>query len=102
MIKKVSGGFIGYLILPAVAVALPKIAMTVKLLRNSLITEMHQDYIRTAYSRGKNSATRVLLCHAFRNGILPVITFLGMAIADMIANSMIVEAVFGIPGIGRT
>ena len=99
--KESIGGFIGYLILPAVAVALPKIAMTVKLLRNSLITEMHQDYIRTAYSRG-NSATRVLLCHAFRNGILPVITFLGMAIADMIANSMIVEAVFGIPGIGRS
>ncbi|MCI8291929.1 MAG: ABC transporter permease [Hespellia sp.] len=93
-------GFVGYLILPAIAIALPKAAMTIKLLRNSLITEMHQDYVRTAYSRG-NSSTRVLLCHVFRNGILPVITFLGMAIADMIANSMIVEQVFSIPGIGR-
>lgn len=94
-------GFISYLILPAVAVALPKAAMTVKLLRNSLISEMHQDYVRTAYSRG-NSSIRILLCHAFRNGILPIITFLGMAIADMIANSIVVESVFSIPGIGRT
>ncbi|MBO5460175.1 MAG: ABC transporter permease [Ruminococcus sp.] len=94
-------GFIGYLILPAIAVALPRTAQTVKLLRNSLIAEMHQDYVRTAYSRG-NSSTRVLLCHVFRNGILPVITFLGMALANMITNSLVVEQVFGIPGIGRT
>ena len=80
--------------------ALPRVAMTVKLLRNSLITEMHQDYVRTAYSRG-NSPLRVLICHVFRNGILPIITFWGMAIADMITNSIVVEQVFGIPGIGR-
>lgn len=93
--------FLGYLAFPAIAVALPRTAQTVKLLRNSLISEMHQDYVRTAYSRG-NSATRVLLCHVFRNGILPVITFLGMALANMITNSIVVEQVFGIPGIGRT
>ncbi len=94
-------GFLGYLILPSLAIALPKAAMTTKMLRNSLIAEMHQDYVRTAYSRG-NSPWRVLLCHAFRNGIVPVVTFLGMAVADMIANSIVVEHVFGIPGIGRT
>lgn len=94
-------GFLGYLILPALAIALPRAAMTTKMLRNSLIAEMHQDYVRTAYSRG-NSPWRVLLCHAFRNGIVPVVTFLGMAVADMIANSIVVEHVFGIPGIGRT
>lgn len=94
-------GFLGYLILPSLAIALPRAAMTTKMLRNSLIAEMHQDYVRTAYSRG-NSPWRVLLCHAFRNGIVPVVTFLGMAVADMIANSIVVEHVFGIPGIGRT
>lgn len=94
-------GFIGYLILPALAVALPWTAQTAKLFRNSLIAEMHQDYVRTAYSRG-NSAVRVLFCHVFRNGIIPVITFLGMALASMITNSIVVEQVFGIPGIGRT
>lgn len=96
-----TAGFLGYLILPSLAIALPKAAMTTKMLRNSLISEMHQDYVRTAYSRG-NSPWRVLLCHAFRNGIIPVVTFLGMAVADMIANSIVVEHVFGIPGIGRT
>lgn len=94
-------GFLSYLILPSLAIALPRAAMTTKMLRNSLIAEMHQDYVRTAYSRG-NSPWRVLLCHAFRNGIVPVVTFLGMAVADMIANSIVVEHVFGIPGIGRT
>lgn len=94
-------GFIGYLILPSLAIALPKAAMTTKMLRSSLITEMHQDYVRTAFSRG-NSPWRVLLVHAFRNGIQPVITFLGVVVADIIANSIVVEQVFGIPGIGRT
>lgn len=99
--KESISGFIGYLILPAFAVALPKAAMTAKILRNSLISEMHQDYVRTAYSRG-NTPLGVLLRHVLRNGILPVVTFLGMAIADMIANSIVVEQVFGIPGIGRS
>ena len=99
--KESVSGFIGYLILPAFAVALPKAAMTAKILRNSLISEMHQDYVRTAYSRG-NTPLGVLLRHVLRNGILPVVTFLGMAIADMIANSIVVEQVFGIPGIGRS
>lgn len=94
-------GFLGYLILPSLAIALPRAAMTTKMLRNSLIAEMHQDYVRTAYSRG-SSPWRVMLCHVFRNGIVPVVTFLGMAVADMIANSIVVEHVFGIPGIGRT
>ena len=99
--KESVGGFVAYLILPAIAVAIPRAAMTTKIFRNSLIAEMHQDYVRTAYSRG-NSPLRVLLRHVLRNGIMPVITFLGMAIADMIANSIVVEQVFGIPGIGRT
>lgn len=95
------GGFLGYLILPSLAIALPRAAMTVKMFRSSLITEMRQDYVRTAYSRG-NSPWRVLMKHAVRNGILPVITFLGMMAADIIANSIVIEQVFGIPGIGRT
>lgn len=94
-------GFLGYLVLPSIAIALPKAAMTTKMFRNSLITEMRQDYVRTAQSRG-NSPWRVLVRHTLRNGILPIITFLGMAIADMIANSIVIEQVFGIPGLGRT
>ncbi len=95
------GRFLHYMILPAVAIALPRAAMSIKMLRNSLLSEMRQDYVRTAMSRG-NSLLRVLVRHVFRNGILSVITFLGMTIADMIANSIIIEQVFGIPGLGRT
>lgn len=94
-------GFFGYLIFPSIAIALPKAAMTTKMLRNSLLAQMRQDYVRTALSRG-NGPWRVLIRHAFKNGILPVVTFLGMAIADMIANSIVIEQVFGIPGLGRT
>lgn len=94
-------GFLGYLILPSLAIALPKAAMTTKMFRNSLITEMRQDYVRTAYSRG-NNPWQVLMKHVVRNGILPVITFWGMMVADIIANSIVIEQVFGIPGLGRT
>lgn len=94
------GAFIGYLLLPSLAIALPKAAMTTKMLRSSLLAEMQKDYVRTAYSRG-NSPWRVLICHVMGNGILPVITFLGMTVADIIANSIVVEQVFGIPGVGR-
>lgn len=94
------GRFIGYLIFPSIAIALPKIAMTVKLLRSSIITESKKDYVRTAYSRG-NSTTQVLYKHVLRNAMIPVVTFLGMVFTNMIAGSIVVEQVFNIPGLGR-
>lgn len=93
-------GFIGYLFFPAIAIALPKIAMTVKMLRGNLIDEAAQDYTRTAYSRGNNT-NGVLYRHVLKNAIIPVITFLGMALADMVAGSIVVEQVFSIPGLSR-
>ena len=93
-------GFLGYLIAPAVAIALPKIAMAAKLLRSSLVEHAGEDYIRTAYSRG-NSTKGVLYHHALKNALIPLITFWGMAFTDMIAGSVVIEQVFGIPGIGR-
>ena len=73
-------GCIEYLILPAVAVALPKIAMVVKYLRNSVLSEMKKDYVRTAYSKG---------------------TFVAMVVAEILAGSLVIEQVFSIPGMGR-
>ena len=93
-------GFIGYLFFPSLAIALPKAAMAVKLLRSSVISESKLDYVRTAYSRG-NRTGDVLYKHVLKNALIPVITFLGMALADMIAGSIIIEQVFGIPGLGR-
>ena len=93
-------GFIHYLIFPAIAIALPKASMCIKLLRSSVIEEAAKDYTRTAYSRG-NSTNEVLYKHVLKNAMIPVITFMGMALADMIAGSIVIEQVFGIPGISR-
>ena len=93
-------GFLGYMIFPSMAIALPKVAMTVKLLRSGLLGEKNKDYVRTAYSRGNNT-TNVLYKHILKNAMLPIITFLGMTFTDIIAGSIVVEQVFGIPGIGR-
>ncbi len=92
--------FLGYMIFPSIAVALPKSAMAVKLLRTAILSETKLDYVRTAYSRG-NGTKAVLYRHVLRNALIPVITFLGMALADMVAGSIIVEQVFNIPGLGR-
>ena len=59
-----------------------------------------EDYTRTAYSRG-NDTNGVLYRHVLKNALIPVITFLGMLLADMIAGSIVIEQVFGIPGISR-
>lgn len=91
-------GFIMYLIPAAFAVAIPKIAMMVKFLKNSLIREMDSDYVRTAYSKGAGE-NRVLFCHVLRNGLMPAITLLGMIIAEIMAGSIVVEQVFNLPGL---
>ncbi len=93
-------GFLGYLLFPALSIALPKIAMTARFLRNSMLTELREDYVRTAYSKGC-SKKRVMYTHVLRNAMMPVITFLGMMIAEILAGSIVVEQVFGLPGIGR-
>lgn len=92
-------GFLAYLIAPAVAIALPRTAMGVKMLRSSVLAQMDSDYVRTAYARG-NGRSRVLYHHVLKNALLPVLTFWGMTIADIIANSIIIEQVFTIPGLG--
>lgn len=88
-----------YLVFPALAISLPKIAMTVKFLATSIRSELHKDYIRTAYAKG---CTRngVLYGHALKNSMVPVITFLGVIVAEIVAGSIVVEQVFSVPGIG--
>ncbi len=93
-------GFLGYLIAPAAAIAIPKAAMSTKLLKTSILSERKLDYVRTAYSRG-NSTMDVLYKHVLKNAVIPVITFLGMTLADIVAGSLVIEQVFSIPGYGR-
>ena len=93
-------GFMSYLLFPAISIALPKVAMTARFLRNSMLTELHADYVRTARSKGCTDK-RIMYIHVLRNAMMPVITFLGMIIAETIAGSIVVEQVFGLPGVGR-
>lgn len=94
------GAHLRFMVFPALAVALPKSAMTLKLLRGSILGELGQDYVRTAYSKG-NSRGSALRRHVLRNAMIPVVTFLAMAVGDIMAGSIVVEQVFGIPGLGR-
>ena len=94
-------GFVGYLVFPAIAIALPRAAQVAKLLRGSILEEAGKNYTRTAYSRG-NTTSGVLYGHVLKNAFLPVLTFLGMSLSNMLAGSLVVERVFGIPGISTT
>ena len=93
-------GSVGYLIFPAVAIALPRIAMTVKMLRSGILGELNKDYVRTAHSRG-NDRGAILYRHVLRNAVVPTVAFLAMTIADIVAGSVVIEQVFAIPGMGR-
>jgi len=93
-------GFLFYILFPSIAVALPKCAMSVKLLRSSILEEADKDYVRTAYSRG-NSTMQVMYRHVLKNALIPLVTFWSMSVADMIAGAIVIEQVFNIPGLGR-
>ena len=93
-------GFIACLIFPALAIALPNAALVVKFLRSSIIRELNSDYVRTARSKGAGWAY-ILRRHVFKNASLPVITLLGMITGEIFSGSIVIEQVFGIPGIGR-
>lgn len=90
----------GYMVLPALSLAIPRIAMTAKLLRGSIRKELTQDYVLTARSRGLNRR-EILLRHVMRNAMIPVVTFLAVNAAEIMTGTIIAEQVFTIPGIGR-
>ncbi|MBQ7801346.1 MAG: ABC transporter permease [Oscillospiraceae bacterium] len=93
-------GCLRYLILPAFSIAIPRIAMTVRMLRGSILSELERDYVRTARSRG--AGRRVILSrHVLKNALMPVITFLAVSAAEIMTGSIIIERVFAIPGISQ-
>ena len=93
-------GFLRYLIFPALAVALPNIAVAAKFLRSSLVAEAEADYVRTALSKGC-SRRMVLYRHMLKNALIPYLTLSGMMVAEIFSGSILIEQVFGIPGVGR-
>ena len=94
------GGDLQHIILPIVALALPQIAAVARLTRGSMIEVLHSNYVRTARAKGLREHVTIVR-HALRAALLPVVSYLGPAVASIITGSIIIEQIFGIPGIGR-
>ena len=87
-------------ILPTITLGTAYAAIFARLTRGGMLEILGQDFIRTARAKGLTE-TRIIFIHALRGGILPVISFLGPAIAGLLAGSFVVETIFQINGIGR-
>jgi peptide/nickel transport system permease protein len=87
-------------ILPVFCLSIPPIAMDMRLTRSSMLEVMRQDYVRTAWSKGLGQKM-VIIRHALKNALLPVITMKGMSIIMIFSGSVFIETVFSIPGMGR-
>lgn len=93
-------GSVRHLFFGAVCLAIPRIAMTVRMMRSTVISEMNKAYVRTAISRG-NDRRSVLNRHVLKNSLVSVVTFLGQTLAELVGAGIVVEQVLGIPGLGR-
>ena len=91
---------IGKYVLPVITLALPQIAYIARLSRASMIDVLGRDFIRTARAQGLGEST-VVRVHALKPAMLPVLSYMGPAIAAILTGSVVVEEVFGIPGIGQ-
>ncbi|MBK8021640.1 MAG: ABC transporter permease [Chloroflexi bacterium] len=90
-----------YLILPAAAVGTIPLAIVARMTRSSVLETLSQDYVRTARSKGLNEVF-VVLHHAVRNALLPVVTIIGLNFSILISGAVLTETIFGLTGVGRT
>jgi oligopeptide transport system permease protein len=95
-----NGGALANMMLPVTVLALPQIAIVARLMRGSMVEVLRANYIRTARAKGL-PAHRVVLAHALRAAALPLVSYLGPALASILTGSLVVEEIFGLPGIGR-
>ncbi len=93
-------GSMRHLFFGAVCLSIPRIAMTVRMMRATVISEMNKAYVRTAISRG-NDRHGVLIHHVLKNSMVSVVSFLGQTLAELVGAGIVVEQVLGIPGLGR-
>jgi oligopeptide transport system permease protein len=89
-----------YAVLPVVTLALPFVAYIARLTRGSLLEVLQAPHIRTARAKGL-AESRIIWRHAFKPAIMPVVSFLGPGAAALLTGSLVVEQVFGLPGVGR-
>jgi oligopeptide transport system permease protein len=95
-----NGGALANMVLPVTVLALPQIAIVSRLVRGSMVEVLRSNYVRTARAKGLPNRL-VVLRHALRAALLPLVSYLGPAIAGLLTGSLVVETIFGIPGIGR-
>ncbi|MBL4938179.1 ABC transporter permease [Clostridium sp. YIM B02515] len=88
-------------VLPAIALGGYSMAFISRLVRSSLLDVIRQDYIRTAKAKGL-SETSIIIKHALKNAMLPVVTYLGPLVAGVLTGSFVIEKIFTIPGLGRS
>lgn len=88
-----------HILLPAFCLGAPYAAYIARLMRTGMLEVLSQDYIRTAYAKGLLTRT-VIMRHAIKGAMLPVVSFLGPAIAGILTGSLVIETIFGIPGLG--
>jgi peptide/nickel transport system permease protein len=88
------------LVLPAIAVGLPNMALVLRFTRSAMLEVLHEDYVRTARAKGLSPAA-VVMKHAFRNAQTAVLTVLGITVASLIGGTIVTETVFGLPGVGN-
>ncbi len=93
-------GSIKHLVLPSLSLSSFSIAYIVRLIRSSMLDVLSQEYIKTAYSKGLSTG-KVVLKHALKNAIQPVVTYLGPLTAGILTGSFVIEKIFSIPGLGR-
>jgi oligopeptide transport system permease protein len=96
----IGDGGLRYMILPVISLALPQIAYISRLTRGSMIEVLRSNFVRTARAQGLPERT-VILRHALKPALLPVVSYLGPATAAVITGSVVIEQIFGVPGLGR-
>jgi oligopeptide transport system permease protein len=96
----IGDGSLRYMLLPVIALALPQIAYIARLTRGSMIEVLRSNFVRTARAQGLPERT-VILRHALKPALLPVVSYLGPATAAVITGSVVIEQIFGVPGLGR-
>jgi peptide/nickel transport system permease protein len=89
-----------HLVMPALVLSTTVLPYVVRFTRSALLEVLHQDYVRTATAKGLSSV-RVVYGHALRNALVPVVSIIGTLVPRLIGGSVVTEAVFGWPGMGR-
>jgi peptide/nickel transport system permease protein len=91
---------LAHLVLPAIVLSSWSVGLLVRITRTSMLSVMHQDFLRTARAKGAREFY-VMRRHAFKNALIPVVTVVGLSYGDLLSGAILIETIFSWPGIGR-